>query len=510
MTPRRRTLLLVTAALAVHLLLLALSHWPKPRKPIGDEPVYLATAQALATGEASVRPGHEMLWPPLYGRFLALCATGPRAGWPRPQLIQLLFLALTAWLLRDLTLRLLARPAGATTANSSPSSSPIARLAADLVAVTTLAFPPLASYAQFFFPEILHLLLWVALVWMIARQSDQTRGGPTAADPLSWWAVWPWSGLFGLVLGTALLTKSLLQPVAPFLLLAWALALARSPLPAAARPAKRVRRNLRALAAAGFALLVAAGTLWPTLAENHRRYQLWAVANSGPINLWIGLNDTARRDRVDPVVRREIERYRDSGPDPRSRQEWVHGQIHAAVAERGLGPLLRAQLGRQYFRLFNKDSFFTDQLPGGLLHARKRGYRGTPPAVGWGLRLLSWTLYAALLPLIVFGLALQPPRGRLWVWLVVGFVVYNLALFLFVHVKSRYRAQLLPLLLPFAAAAFAHLLSWSLDRWPRLQPFLGLASTGGAPQPIAPRRFALATAISALLLFLAFGGEWLG
>ncbi len=509
MTSHRRTVLIVATALAVHGLLIGLSHWPTPRTPIGDEPVYLATADAIAIGEQGEQSELEMLWPPLYPRFLAFFAVGQERGWLRLQLIQLLLLALAGWMLRDLTLRLLTAPPGAAAA-SGGSSPPCARLAADLVAATTLAFPPLAAYAQFFFPEILHLLLWVSLVWMIARQAPTARRRQrTGAWSTALWRTALrrtalWSALFGLSLGSALLAKSLLQPFVPLLLVAWSLAVYRR---SALSTVRRDRRLLRAVAAGGLAALVAGWTLWPTLADHAERYQQWAVAGSGPINLWIGLNDTARRDRVEPVVRREMQRYRHSGKNPRLRQEWAKRQIRASFAERGLGPILKAQLVRQYFRLFDKDSFFTDQLPGGLLHARERGYHDAPRLLASGLRVGSWAFYAVLLVLIVYGLMVEPPRGRTWVWVVVLFILYSLTLFLFVHVKSRYRVQLLPLLFPFAGAALAH----GLARAPRLQRRLGLAPANAAiPPPMAPWRFALAGTISALLLFLAFGGPWLG
>ena len=163
------------------------------------------------------------------------------------------------------------------------------------------------------------------------------------------------------------------------------------------------------------------------------------------------------------------------------------------VRERGLGSLLRAQLGRQYFRLFDKDSFVTDQLPGGAIGAQGYGYRGTPAALAALIRGWSYLLYAAVLAAAALGFAVDPPRGRPWRWVLVTFLVFNLAAFLLLHVKTRYRLAFLPVL-DLHAGAFA---AWCAgDR----APF-------ASPSTVA---WAAAAGAAALILFLAFGGALLG
>jgi hypothetical protein len=49
-----------------------------------------------------------------------------------------------------------------------------------------------------------------------------------------------------------------------------------------------------------------------------------------------------------------------------------------------------------------------------------------------------------VLALAPIGLALWRFRDRRWLRVLLVFVLYNLAIFLWLHVKSRYRVQLLP------------------------------------------------------------------
>jgi len=102
---------------------------------------------------------------------------------------------------------------------------------------------------------------------------------------------------------------------------------------------------------------------------------------------------------------------------------------------------------------------------------------------GWG-----WTLYAAVLVGAALGIATVPVENRRWLVVAVLFLAYNLALFLVLHVKTRYRVPLMPVLDLLAAATAA----WWWTRRPRRGP-----ATWGAGAVVA-----------ALLLYLAFGGRW--
>jgi hypothetical protein len=90
------------------------------------------------------------------------------------------------------------------------------------------------------------------------------------------------------------------------------------------------------------------------------------------------------------------------------------------------------------------------------------------------------------------GLAVDPPRGNAWRRVLLAFVAYNLAAFLFLHVKTRYRLAFLPVL-DLHAAAFA---AWCAgERASSLRP--------------SAARWAAGAAAAGLALFLAFGGPLL-
>lgn len=430
------------------LLLLALAFLDRPgasRPPFGDEITYRDAAVRLeATGAADLDP----LWPPLYPYFLAGLLAPAGGSLALVRAAQVLLLLAAAFLLADLARRVTGVPA-----------------AAPWAAFLLLADPQVAAFAFDLWPEILHLFLFLAAVWALVRASREPRGG------------WLLAATAGLCLGLALLTKSLLGPFLPFLL---------APLLLAAG-------WRRGLARAGLVLLVLAATVAPALWTNHLKGNGWVIADSSRFNLWVGLNDTSRRNLVGEIVGDEYAVYRQSAPTLPERNRILEQKIGALAARRGWAAIVAGQLGRQPFRLFDKDSFLTDRLPGGALAEQGYGYRAVPPALATVLRLWSYLLYGLVLAAAGAGMALLVRRQNPWRRGLLLFLAYNLALFLFLHVKARYRVQILPVLDLYAAVALA---AWS--------------SRGALGEAVRPRLgkggWAMAVAVSATLLFWAFGG----
>ncbi len=438
--------LLVLAILAVQGSLLALSGFgPAPDRVLfGDERTYWRGANEIAAG-ADWHP--DPLWPPLYPRFLAAVLGAGGSPWAIIA-VQLAMLVAVALLLADLARRW--------------SGS---RIAGRVTGALVLLYPPLGAFAHYLWPELAHLFLFVTALWILAARHER----PT------------WLIAAGLLLGLALLTKSLLGPFLPILLLPLAL------------EGRRKHRLLRlALVTCGIALVLA-----PVVADNRQRSTGVWVADSSAFNLWVGLNDRARKSLADPMVAPgEWRTYKKSAPTFPERRQILWRKIRDLASERGIPSLLGGQLGRQYFRLFDKDSFFTDQLPGGVIVGHGGGYRDPPPAIAAVLRGATHALYAAILVGAVAGMVVRPPKGNPWLWVGLAFLAYNLAIFLLLHVKSRYRVQLLPFLFLYCGWAAA----WAAAR-------LGL-DPGEAElwQGETGRRAWLVAAPAALLLlFLAFG-----
>ncbi|MDH3403501.1 MAG: hypothetical protein OES32_00915 [Acidobacteriota bacterium] len=434
------------AAAAVHLVLLGLYHWPEAKVPLGDERMYLRAAAAVAE---EGRSGLGSLWPPGYAWFLApLLAWGGGAVWP-VQLAQSALLVLAALLLRRILRREIEDPR-----------------VGDLAALLVVAYPPLAAFAHFLWPEVLHLALMLgAVAWLLhgrARATTAIGGGI----------------LLALALQTKVLLLPFLVPLAAGLWLRWP-----------------PRRRLPLLAA--LAVTVGLGVL-PTVLAQQRDFGRPMLANSGLFNAWVGLNDVSTNEFENPVIVAEYRRYMQSARSPLRRDRILRRKIATLVRERGPWTTLAGQLRRQYFRLFDRDSFLTQQLAGGVVWARGDGYRsGGSLAARWiaGLSRASW---AAVLPLAALGIAIFPYRRRPFGWWVLGFLASQCALFLVLHVKTRYRVQMLPAFFLFAAYAAVRL----RDLWSRRRAASPLAD----PPPVPAWRWATGAALAGLLLFLAFGG----
>jgi hypothetical protein len=427
----------VTLAACLQVVLFALDTPAHPRALWGDEIMYADLARRLAVGEdARIEP----LWPPAYPRLLAGLLIAGQGSFLLARSVQVVLLAAAALLLRDLATRLIGSP-----------------IAGAVAAALLVLDPQVGAFAHFLWPEVVHLFLFLFATWILVARGDRP----------------PWLAAAGVVLGLALLNKSLLFPFLPVLLL---------PLLAGAG-LRGVGRVVLVLAALG-------ATIAPTVVDNARRGAP-LLADSSRFNLWVGLNDRSRKDLVDEVVGDEYQRYLKSGGTAAERARVLDDRIRALAHERGWPALVRAQLGRQYFRLLDKDSFFTDQLPGGAIARLGYGYRGTSPAVAAVLRGWSYALYAVVLVAAALGLAVAPPRTR-WHAVLVAFLAYNAAVFLLLHVKSRYRVAFLPVLY-IQAGGFA---AWWLARpgWRR------------SPSPLA---WAAAAAAAVVALFLAFAGRLL-
>ena len=435
----------IIAALALHATLWWISSSPQSRIRVGDEEIYWQGATLLSAGEVW-HP--DPLWPPLYPRFLA-AVLGTGGGLPAIAVTQVLMLLAVALLLRDLTRHLTG-----------------SRFAGDVASGLTLVYPPLAAYAHYLWPEVLHLFLFTGALWILVRRSTDS---------------WPWLVGAGVLLGLALLTKSLLGPFLPLLLL-----------PLATGEGSFKRRALKVLLVA----VTVCAVIAPTAISNRQRATDVVVSDSLAFNLWVGLNDRSRKDFVDIVVAKEYRAYNASAPTFPERNAILWAKIKDFAKEHGTLEILRRQLGRQPFRLLDKDSFLTDMLPGGAIAVLGYGYRQTPSSVSQGLRGSSYLMYAAILIGTAAGMAVCPPRRRRWLIILLVFFAYNLAIFLLLHVKSRYRIQLLPVLFLYSGCAAA----WTAYRlgFNPAEAELWSAATGH-------RAWCLSLSAAMVLLLLAFG-----
>jgi hypothetical protein len=402
----------------------------------GDENTYLASALRLLAGDPGWSP--EPLWPPLYPQFVAglVSLGGGSLFWLR--LTQNVFLVITGVILFDVTRRWTGSQAAGWTASW-----------------LALGYPPLVAFSHYLWPEVLHLFLFVALLWLVSARPVSARRCAVA----------------GVALGLALLTKSLLLPFLPILALAlvWG------------RPSGRALLDL------GLMLGLTAVTVAPTVIGNHHRTGRFGIANSGTFNLWVGLNDVGRDSFRHDVVWPEYQSWIASASCDVERNTILRRKIRELVRQRGLVEVVRGQLAKQYFRLFDPGSYLTDQLPGGAAQVQSdAGYLELDPRAGRAIRVLSWAAVVLVLMAGTAGLVVGRYREPRWLEVLILFVAYNLALFLWLHVKTRYRIQMLPA----AFVGIGGLIAW--------------VEAGCRPRPSAAR-IGLTVVSVALVVWFALG-----
>jgi len=395
----------VVWVVALHAILLRLAMGQEARGLVGDEYGYVVAARGLmATGELTLDP----LWPPLYAWFLAgvFSLGGPSmlvlAG------VQLLLLGVAAVALRYVVAGVLGSAA-----------------AGNYAAIMMLGYPTLAAFAYYAWPEVLYLALFLGGCAVVVRWPENLVA----------------AGGAGLLLGAAMLCKLILWPFLP--LVVW---------PLLVRASGRAKRAAVIVLVTAVALTAVAAPVLRPIGGAAR------VDTNIAFNALLGLKDTSRRTFVDSIARREYRAYLESADDVDGRTRILWSRIGSLVAEQGVYRLVRDQLAKQYVRLFDPESFFTAQLPGGALQDVPSGYHGVSRGLAAFLRALSWASYFALLALVTVGVAARPWRHmgrveRAWIAVFVLFFFYNVAMFSVLHVVSRYRIALLPGFFLFAAAA---------------------------------------------------------
>ncbi|MGA9422123.1 MAG: hypothetical protein WBW61_07145, partial [Rhodanobacteraceae bacterium] len=233
----------------------------------------------------------------------------------------------------------------------------------------------------------------------------------------------------------------------------------------------------------------------PSLYNGYRQTGRPMIADSSIYNLHVGFNDTRRSDYIGEADGPALQTFLDSGATPQARNAVTMNKLRAEVAERGIGSVLRVQLGGQYFRLFSAKTTLVSQLPGPVCAGHIEAY-----AASWlarPLTMLAWLSHALTLVLAAFGLACWRRWRQPLAAISLLFLAYQMALFLGLHVMERYIVQMLPFLCLFAGSFTAAILS--------------RRRAEGDVRVIAltPLRLACGAALAALLLFFAFAGPLL-
>ena len=298
------------------------------------------------------------------------------------------------------------------------------RRAALLAGALFLLNPSTLAYAHWLWPEVTYLACLFGALTLLLTFTPRPRLRAFLA---------------GLLIGLALLFKSLIGGFWPFFLLLFL-----------SRKDKRFAYAwLSAIAFCAGLLLAVAPSLW----KGHVETGHALIADSSLYNLDVGLRDSSRSDYVDEAGLPALTAFIESAPTPQQRNAIYLDKVKAVVADRGYFNVLIEQIDSQYFRLFNAKTLLVSQLPG----PRCEGYLGAYGSNGVNT-LLTWLAgftHSLTLVLCAFGLALW----RRWRHPLAAFcalyLTYQLALFLGLHVMERYFFQMQPLLCGFAGSFLA-------------------------------------------------------
>ncbi|MEO8010146.1 MAG: glycosyltransferase family 39 protein, partial [Dokdonella sp.] len=446
--PKRRSLIAlgivaVSAWMVLNALLLWLYYEPALKPLVGDEFDYNRRALALLAGA----PVPEtFIWPPGQTWFIATIYRVFGSHVLAVQAVQMGLLAVCALLLVRLW---------------SPLGG---RTAAMAGALLFLLNPSNLAHAHWLWPEVTHLVCLLGALVLLRGRNPRTRlvRGFGA----------------GLLIGLALLFKSLLGAFWPLLLLLLL---------------QRVHGRLvfawsAALAFVVGMVLATSPALWHGYVETGRPM----IADSSIYNLHVGLRDTSRSDYIDEAGGPALKAFIDSAATPSKRNAIYLDKVRATVAGRGIVEVVGERLGIQYFRLFNAKTLLVSQLPGPACAGRLGAYAATP--------LTPWLVgashlgHAATLVLAAFAIALWRRWREPLALIVAALLLYQLALYLGLHVMQRYLFQMLPFLCAFAGSTMVLLLQ------PRNE---------ADALAVTPKRLAVGSMLAATLLALAFLGPWL-
>lgn len=472
---RRGPALAVLLGVVLNLGLLTLAHVPEQKALEGDEQYYFELARDRAGGED--RPD-DAFWPPLYAVLLSglFRLLGPQVL--PAQLLQIgLWLAICVIWYR-LSLALVGN-----------------RCAAFATLGLLLFGADLAPFAHYLWPETLHAaLLSGAIAVLVLRRPPAIDLDADRAAPRSTRLSGAGSAhvVAGLLLGLALLTKLLLLPLLPVLVLLATL---------------RVDAGRRLRVAGALALGIAL-PLAPVVVTNAQAGQP-LLASSGVFNVWLGLNDPPLARDAPEMGFREAQTYRASAATSAQRNAIYRGRIADMVRSEGVLAIAVAQLDKQYVRLFDRDTFFVQQLPG----EARSAYRFGPGALSTLLRGYAYLTHALLLASAAFGLAFLAARPLGWPHLFAGFLIYNLGLFFVLHVNPRFLVQLVPFLAFFGGIGTARLADMAGLGVGRAEGTEGRGAASGGKDGTAgiePRRVATGVALAALVLYVAFRSGFTG
>ena len=376
---RPRSVFLAGMVSVLHLAVFWLYWMPYQRRYSGDERTYLnAAIDWLQGGPAFV----DSLWPPAYAWFLAAL----QANLILIQCVQYVLLLMVTWL------------SGRICTHLTDSDR-----AGWVTTIALLLYPPFVVYAQFLWPELIHLAVMLTGWWFLLCVRN-------ALNPMILVFV------AGLCAGLALLFKSVILVFLPFMFILLSRLLPR-------------RKIAGVLLYSVAIVLVLAPVMWGKYQQTGVPY----LHTSGLFNVQLGLENTARQWHQDKMGSRLWREYQTLGDDSTARNAELRQQIQAHLGERGFLQTAWDMLVKQPFRILDVETEFTV----GRGYANKDGLLHT---------LLSWwsrAWYVAFMLCVPLAVAQWPRTNRGW-WLPLSFALLVCGLLMMMHAKPRFRMVWIP------------------------------------------------------------------
>jgi len=443
--------LIFIAATLLNVALLFFYYSPEAKALIGDEHTYVTSALQIINNQPFIR---VPIWPPGYDYLLALTIYAGRIlTFTKvllfPQIIQIIL-----WFIGEIFYWKI-------------TSHLLKTYQQKILCLSIYLFnPTLIAYSHFFWPEIPHLTIYLIALWIIICRSSSNN----------------LNKIVGILFAAATLLKLVYLPISIVLMVFIFL--------------KRYFHR-KDLAPAIISIILFIVTISPTLLYNLKMHNRLMIADSSTINLWIGLNDKSLTDwDNDAIAGHEIITNLESAKTHNQRNTIYEKKISKLIKNRGLWEALLNQLSKQYFRLLDHRTFFTKQLPQGM----KKRYFFSSTILVKVLRGWNSIIWGIILSGFGIGLCIiASKKSHFGIYLFTGIIAYNTSVFLFLHVKTRYVIQFLPMITIISSIGLFELWASYRNYHPIVENEYG---------PLKLRTIIIGSSLSCLLLFLAFHDLW--
>lgn len=449
MNKKRILTLIFSTAFLLNLFLLVLYYSPSEKGLSGDEVRYITLAQKISTGSEIIA---SPIWPPGYEFFLSPSLFVAEKLNIIPPFIIAQLLQVFLWMICGMFFWLIL-------------SNVVPKYNVQILAFSLFILnPTVIAFSHYFWPEIPHLAIYLSALWLLMTK-------PTSIV---------WNCVVAILLSVASLLKLVYLPISIVLIV----------LIGVIRFIRKIPVFPVMIVPVLFVLI-----LLPVLHHNYKNHGKVMIADSSVFNLWVGINDKELTEwHENAIVSHELNTYFNSAENHKIRNEILVLKLKKMIKTQGMANIVIQQFQKQYFRLFDSRSFFTKQLPTGM-HAK---YQFTNVWLANGLVFANSMIWALTLLGVGIGSVILMKKPLSWNHLFMGIIIYNLGIFLFLHVKTRYIIQFLP----FLCIVSSYGLNAVWGRCNALKSGLRLTVTGN------DMKLYLGFILSMVMLFLAFHHLW--